>query len=99
MSKVTRRSGVDAWIHNGPDVGDSPPPHDTRAPRVPTAESHRMILLEIAAVAALAPLLALLFEWWDRRTIAKRNALIARLSARHARCSERTAAQDPTDES
>jgi hypothetical protein len=58
-----------------------------------------MILLEIAAVAALAPLLALLFEWWDRRTIAKRNALIARLSARHARCSKETAAQDPPDQS
>jgi hypothetical protein len=38
------------------------------------------MLLEIAIVAALAPLLALVFEWWDRRAVARRNALLARLS-------------------
>jgi len=39
-----------------------------------------MILLEIAAIAALAPLLLLVFECWDRRTTAKREAFIARIA-------------------
>jgi len=42
------------------------------------------MLIEIALVAALAPLIALLFEWWDRRAIARRNALLARLSGNPA---------------
>jgi hypothetical protein len=39
------------------------------------------MLIEIAIVAALAPLIALFFECRDRRAIARRNALLARLSA------------------
>jgi hypothetical protein len=57
-----------------------------------------MILLEIAAVAALAPLLLLFFECWDRRTMAKREAFIARLTCQ-AQSTERTTAQKPTPNS
>ena len=42
------------------------------------------MLIELALVAALAPLIALFFEWWDRRAVARRNALLARLSANPA---------------
>ncbi len=48
-----------------------------------------MILIEIAAVAALAPLLVVLCECWDRRAGARRDAVIARLSGEHAPPTER----------
>jgi hypothetical protein len=55
-----------------------------------------MILLEVAAIAALAPLLLLLCEWWDRRTIAKRDAFIARITC-HASNKKRPTGQEPAD--
>jgi hypothetical protein len=84
MQRTAARGARELALGRGPTTG--PGANGSPLPTIPSAacavcgHSHDIMLIEIAIAAALAPLLALFFEWWDRRAVARRNALLARLS-------------------